>query len=54
MRDMLRSGSLIADFNYGRFFAKEKRNDFLIIMRIVSASSFFDILGLNRKVIIPD
>jgi hypothetical protein len=46
MRDMLRSGSLIADFNYGRFFAKEKRNDFLIIMRIVIASSFLFALAV--------
>jgi len=46
MRDILRSGSLIADFNYGRFFAKERRNDFLIIMRIVIASSFLFALAV--------
>ena len=32
--------NLISDFNYGRAFARERKNDFSIIMKIVIASSF--------------
>jgi hypothetical protein len=32
--------NLVSDFNYGRAFATERKNDFSIIMKIVIASSF--------------
>lgn len=32
--------TVTTDFNYGRVFAKERKNDFSIIMKIVIASSF--------------
>ncbi|HMN49250.1 MAG TPA: hypothetical protein PKD67_08955 [Ignavibacteriaceae bacterium] len=32
--------NLIEEFNYGRVFAKERKNDFSIIMKIIIASSF--------------
>ncbi len=38
--------NLIEDFNYGRVFAKERKNDFSIIMKIVIASSFFFAIGV--------
>jgi hypothetical protein len=31
---------LVNDFNYGRVFAVERKNDFSIIMKLVIASSF--------------
>jgi len=31
--------NLIEEFNYGRVFAKERKNDFSIIMKIIIASS---------------
>jgi hypothetical protein len=34
------STQLVSDFNYGRAFAVERKNDFSIIMKIVIASSF--------------
>jgi len=34
------NGQLVNDFNYGRVFAVERKNDFSIIMRVVIASSF--------------
>jgi hypothetical protein len=46
MKDMLQNGYLITDFNYRRFFARERKNDFLIIMRIVIASSFLFALAV--------
>jgi len=30
----------LSDFNYGKVFAIERKNDFSIIMRLVIASSF--------------
>lgn len=32
--------TITKDFNYGRVFAKERKNDFSIIMKIIIASSF--------------
>lgn len=32
--------NLVEDFDYGRVFAKERKNDFLVIMKIIIASSF--------------
>lgn len=32
--------NLITDFNYGNTFARERTNDFSIIMKVVIASSF--------------
>lgn len=40
MKQTLLSTSPLSDFNYGRVFAVERKNDFSIIMRIVIASSF--------------
>lgn len=40
MKQTLLSTSPVSDFNYGRVFAVERKNDFSIIMRIVIASSF--------------
>lgn len=34
------NSQLISDFNYGRVFAVERKNDFSIIMKIIIASSF--------------
>ena len=34
------SSPLVNDFNYGRVFAKERTNDFSIIMKVIIASSF--------------
>lgn len=34
------NAQLISDFNYGRVFAVERKNDFSIIMKIIIASSF--------------
>lgn len=38
--------SLTSDFNYGRIFAKERKNDFSIIIKIVIASSFLFAVGV--------
>jgi hypothetical protein len=35
------TSNLITDFNYGNIFAVERKNDFLVIMRLVIASSLF-------------
>jgi hypothetical protein len=40
MKDTFSGSGLIEDFNYGRVFAKERKNDFLVIMKIIIASSF--------------
>jgi hypothetical protein len=45
MRDALMKAvstntNLITDFNYGKVFATERKNDFSIIMKLVIASSF--------------
>ena len=40
MKQTLTNTSLVNDFNYGRVFAVERKNDFSIIMKIVIASSF--------------
>jgi hypothetical protein len=41
MKNTLPGGNFLTDFNYGRVFAKERKNDFSVIMKIVIASSFF-------------
>jgi hypothetical protein len=46
MKNLSTNINLIEDFNYGRVFAKERRNDFSIIMKIVIASSFFFAVGV--------
>jgi hypothetical protein len=40
MKSTVNSSNLISDFNYGRVFATERKNDFSIIMKLVIASSF--------------
>jgi hypothetical protein len=40
MKDTIQNFNLIDDFNYGRIFAKERTNDFLVIMKLIIASSF--------------
>ncbi len=40
MKQVLLSNSPAVDFNYGRMFAKERRNDFSIITKLLIASSF--------------
>ncbi len=40
MKNYSSGESILKDFNYGRVFAKERKNDFLIIMKIIIASSF--------------
>jgi len=40
MKNVATSAQLISDFNYGRVFAKERTNDFSIIMKVIIASSF--------------
>jgi hypothetical protein len=40
MKTAANSSNLITDFNYGNVFAKERKNDFSIIMKIIIASSF--------------
>lgn len=39
MKNYSSGENIIKDFNYGRVFAKERKNDFLVIMRIIIASS---------------
>jgi len=39
MKAAVTNSNLISDFNYGRVFATERKNDFSIIMKIVIASS---------------
>jgi hypothetical protein len=34
------STNIVSDFNYGKVFAIERKNDFSIIMKLVIASSF--------------
>lgn len=34
------TSNLISDFSYGKVFAKERTNDFSIIMKVIIASSF--------------
>lgn len=40
MKNYSTNENILRDFNYGRVFAKERKNDFLVIMRIIIASSF--------------
>jgi hypothetical protein len=40
MKSTVSNSNLISDFNYGRVFATERKNDFSIIMKLVIASSF--------------
>lgn len=40
MKQTYISASPVSDFNYGRVFAVERKNDFSIIMKLVIASSF--------------
>ena len=40
MKSALSNTELVSDFNYGRAFAKERKNDFSIIMKLIIASSF--------------
>jgi hypothetical protein len=40
MKTISTSSQIARDFNYGRVFAKERKNDFSIIMKVVIASSF--------------
>ncbi len=40
MKAALNNSNLFTDFNYGNVFAKERKNDFSIIMKIVILSSF--------------
>ncbi|HEX7358721.1 MAG TPA: hypothetical protein VF270_13495 [Ignavibacteriaceae bacterium] len=40
MRTISTTPSTVNDFNYGRVFAIERKNDFSIIMKLVIASSF--------------
>lgn len=40
MKQAATNTSIINDFNYGRVFAIERKNDFSIIMKLVIASSF--------------
>lgn len=40
MKEVLTNTNIITDFNYGKVFAKERKNDFSIIMKLVIASSF--------------
>lgn len=40
MRTISTSTDAVSDFNYGRVFAIERKNDFSIIMKLVIASSF--------------
>lgn len=40
MKNISTNVSLISDFNYGKAFAKESKNDFSIIMKVIIASSF--------------
>jgi len=40
MKTATTTSNLITDFNYGRVFAKERTNDFSIIMKLIIASSF--------------
>ncbi|MBK7230091.1 MAG: hypothetical protein IPH97_14745 [Ignavibacteriales bacterium] len=40
MKTILSNTELVSDFNYGRVFAKERKNDFSIIIRLIIASSF--------------
>ena len=41
MKDARTTSNLITDFKYGNVFAVERKNDFLVIMRLVIASTFF-------------
>ena len=41
MKYKISNDNLIEDVDYRRFFVKERKNDFLIIMKLIIASSFF-------------
>jgi len=40
------NNQLINDFNYGRSFVVERKNDFTIIMKVIIASSFLFALAV--------
>ena len=40
MKQAATSPSVTSDFNYGKVFAIERKNDFSVIMKIIIASSF--------------
>ena len=40
MKTISTNANIITDFNYGKVFAIERKNDFSIIMKLVIASSF--------------
>ena len=40
METVSNNNNLVSDFNYGKVFAIERKNDFSIIMKLVIASSF--------------
>jgi len=40
MKIISTNASIMTDFNYGKVFAIERKNDFSIIMKLVIASSF--------------
>lgn len=42
----IQNAQLASDFNYGRVFAVERKNDFSIIMKVVIASSFLFALAV--------
>ncbi len=46
MKAAVNSSNLISDFNYGKVFATERKNDFSIIMKIIIASSFLFAIGV--------
>jgi hypothetical protein len=40
MKTISTNANIVTDFNYGKVFAIERKNDFSIIMKLVIASSF--------------
>jgi hypothetical protein len=40
MKTISTNANIITDFNYGKVFATERKNDFSMIMKLVIASSF--------------
>ncbi|GIK20700.1 MAG: hypothetical protein HND40_10940 [Ignavibacteriota bacterium] len=46
MKQILLNDSHVVDFNYGRVFAKERKNDFSIITKLLIASSFLFALAV--------
>lgn len=40
MKSELLNTEVIKEFNYGKIFAKERKNDFSIITKLIIASSF--------------